>query len=121
MRLLAHVSELHKSSLLNDTVNEGTRENLYIYGPLSLRRDNLIMSISSNETHSAVPGPRQLLWSPLNVDEAINQAYAAACVDPRDKVYGMLALLDLSLQWSITPQYDVPVFTVYLEFCQSDY
>jgi hypothetical protein len=64
-------------------------------------------------------GRSKLLYPPLPASLAIGQTRRALCSDPRDKVYGMLALLEPSLQELIVPRYDQSVFLVYWEFAKA--
>lgn len=64
-------------------------------------------------------GRSKLLYPPLPASLAIGQTRRALCSDLRDKVYGMLALLEPSLQELIVPRYDRSVFLVYWEFAKA--
>jgi hypothetical protein len=54
-------------------------------------------------------------------DQTVLMSYGRArdCKDPRDKVYGLLGLMEASISSQIEPNYDLAVSTVYTDFARA--
>ena len=58
----------------------------------------------------------QLAGNPTNLYSILSLSRAAFSIDPRDKVYGLLGLMEDSLASLIEPDYTAPVLNVYRSF-----
>ena len=59
---------------------------------------------------------KQLAGDPTNLYSILSLSRAAFSIDPRDKVYGILGLMEDSLASLIEPDYTAPVLNVYRSF-----
>jgi hypothetical protein len=53
------------------------------------------------------------------VDRILRLGQSAAATEPRDKVYGLLGLIDSTISSRITPDYSLPIQAVYTNFAKS--
>jgi hypothetical protein len=53
------------------------------------------------------------------VDRILRLGQSAAAIEPRDKVYGLLGLLDSTISSRVTPDYSLPIQSVYTDFAKS--